>query len=171
MRWWSSCSASPRALEPGAAIKKPGSAPAGLCFRCAAASRKLRVDHALEALERHHADLLAGRLGLEHHLLAGERVDAFARLGGRLLHDLHLEKTGHREQTVAAQALLDNAAERIEDAADLFAGQPRVFGDVCQDFRLRRCATLFRHFALLLEELVLPNAATAWLRDENRREK
>ena len=101
-----------------------------------------------------HAHFLARRLGLEHHLLAGERIDALAGLGGRLLHDLHLQQARHGEQTVAAQALLDHAAERIEDASDLLAGEPRVLGDVCQDFRLRRCATLFRHFAVLLENLV-----------------
>src|SRR5205085_209545 len=36
-----------------------------------------RVDHRLQALEGHDAHLLARRLGLEHHLLAGERIDAF----------------------------------------------------------------------------------------------
>src|SRR5690606_11373466 len=34
------------------------------------------VDHRLEVLQRQRANLLAGRLGLEHHLFAGERVGA-----------------------------------------------------------------------------------------------
>src|SRR5690606_35477218 len=36
-------------------------------------------DHVLEVLQRQDLDDLAGRLGLEHHLLAGERVDSLAR--------------------------------------------------------------------------------------------
>src|SRR5262249_24461323 len=56
-----------------------------------------------------------------------------------------------REQAASAQALPDHTGQRIENASDLLAGEPRVFADVCQDFRLRRCATLFRHIALLLE--------------------
>src|SRR5207248_9369397 len=51
-----------------------------------------RVDHRLQALEGHDAHLLARRLGLEHHLLAGERIDAFTRLRGGLLHDLRSEE-------------------------------------------------------------------------------
>src|SRR6185437_6326675 len=79
----------------------------------------LRVHHRLQALQRHHADLFAGRLGLEHHLLAGEGVDSLAGLRRRLLYDLHLQQARHGEETVALQALLDHAIERVEDAADL----------------------------------------------------
>src|SRR6185437_9422371 len=90
-------------------------------------SRLLRVHHRLEALQGHHTYLLAGRLCLEHHLLAGEGVDSLARLGRRLLDDLHLQQAGHREEAVALQALLDYAVERVEDTSDLLARQPRVF--------------------------------------------
>src|SRR6185437_2799483 len=120
--------------------------------------RALSVHHCLEALQRHHADLLAGRLCLEHHLLAGEGVDSLTGLRRGLLHDLHLQQAGHGEETVALQALLDHAVERVEDAADLLARQPRVFGDLSQDFRLGRSTTLFRHIAPLLEYLMIVSA-------------
>src|SRR6202007_112406 len=38
-----------------------------------------------------------GWLGLEHHLLTRKRVDAFSRLGRRLLHHDELCEAGHQE--------------------------------------------------------------------------
>jgi uncharacterized tellurite resistance protein B-like protein len=104
------------------------------------------VHHFLEVLQRRDAHFLAGRLGLEHHLLAGEGIDAFTRLGGGLLDDFHLQKTGQREQARALQALLDHSAEGFEHIRDLLLGEARVFGNLSEDFRLGRRCVLFCHF-------------------------
>src|SRR5688572_15459182 len=53
--------------------------------------------HGLEAFEREDLDHVASRLGLEGHRLAGERVNAFAGLGGWLVHALDLHESGDRE--------------------------------------------------------------------------
>src|SRR5688572_11468121 len=54
-------------------------------------------DHRLEILQRLNLDDVAGRLGLEHHLLAGEGIDALARLRGGLVNALDLHQAGHGE--------------------------------------------------------------------------
>ena len=77
----------------------------------ARAARLAQFTNRLQILQRQRAHFLAGRLRLERHLLAGERIDAFTRLGRGPLHDLQLEQTGKSEQTVAPQALLDDAVE------------------------------------------------------------
>ena len=48
----------------------------------------------LQRLERLQLDDVAGRLGLEHRLLLGERVDAGAGRDGRLANDLDLQQSG-----------------------------------------------------------------------------
>src|SRR4030095_8898862 len=103
------------------------------------------VDERLEALQRQHANLLRSWLRLEHHLFLGERIDALARLGGRLLHDLHLEQARQREHASATKALLDDAVQRLEHCGNLLTGQFGVLADLSEDFRLRRCTTLFCH--------------------------
>jgi alpha/beta superfamily hydrolase len=80
------------------------------------------VHHRLQVLQWQSTHLLAGRLRLERHLFAGERIGTFTCLGRRPLDDLQLQQTGKSEQAVAAQALLDDAIQRFEHFADLLAG-------------------------------------------------
>src|SRR5262245_3256574 len=54
-------------------------------------------DRVLDGFDRARPDDLPGGLRLEHHLLAGERVRALARLCGGLLDDDELGEAGHDE--------------------------------------------------------------------------
>ena len=83
--------------------REPGHTPAGLSpcrhrNRAAAATNRTLVHEVLEVLQRQNPNLLRRRLGLEGHWLFRERVYALALRRGRLLDDLHLQKTGHGEQ-------------------------------------------------------------------------
>ena len=55
-----------------------------------------RSDHFLQGLQGANLDDVVSRLGLEHHLFAGEGIHAFASRSLRLvlLHDLHETRHG-----------------------------------------------------------------------------
>src|SRR5688572_5285072 len=72
---------------------------------------EISVHEGLEALQRQQANLLRGRLCLEHHRFLGEGIDALTRLRGGLLDDFHLQQARQREHTVATETLLDDAIE------------------------------------------------------------
>jgi len=91
------------------------------------------VHESLEALQRQQANLLRGRLRLEHHLFLGEWIDAFTSFRRGLLHDFHLEQARQREPAVATEAPLNNAIERLEDCGDLLTGQFGIAADLSHD--------------------------------------
>src|SRR5690606_15555297 len=107
-------------------------------------------NHVFEALEGGDLDSLPRRLGLDHDLLAGERVLAEARLGGGLLHDADLHQARHREFVGGPERLLDDPVELVEDGPHVFLRQVGLLGDLRDDLRLgRRLCLLYGHLVLL----------------------
>ncbi len=69
-----------------------------------------QTDQFLERLEQDRLDDVPGRLGLGDHRLLGERVDARAFLGRRLVDDLELDQAGDHEDPRAflVEVLVDD---------------------------------------------------------------
>jgi hypothetical protein len=109
--------------------------------RSALFKRRLgELHHVLELLQRADLDDVAGWLGLEHRLLAGERIDAFAGWrGGLLLHD-DLAQARNREGlgTLLAEGLGDFVVECVEDSAHVLLGQAGCLGNAGVDFGFGR---------------------------------
>ena len=101
------------AIEPSALPLSPG--------------RGTDSDEFLQRLHRHRLDAVAGRLGLDDHLLLGEGVDPFLGLGGGLAHNLQLQESGDDElaRPLLAEFLADQLAQRVEDAGDILLSVPR----------------------------------------------
>ena len=95
-------------------------------------------DHFLQCLEGTDLDDVVRRLGLEHHLFAGEGVDALACRTARLVLLLDLHETGDREGagTATTKILLDQTGHALEYSGDFLAGQAGVFGDGSVDLAL-----------------------------------
>src|SRR6218665_445063 len=83
----------------------------------------LSGDGVLGSLDRAGADDLAGRLGLEHHLFARERVGALASLGRRLLDDDELGEARHQEQAALLELLVADIGQRLHDVLDVTLGK------------------------------------------------
>src|ERR1700722_1082242 len=94
-------------------------------------------------LNRSGPDDLAGRLRLEHRRLLGERIDALARLRGRLLDHDELCKSRHHERTGLLKFLVANRGDRVDDALDVlasdFARMP--LDDALNERRFRHCVS------------------------------
>src|SRR5208283_1442572 len=83
------------------------------------------LDHFLERLEGEGLDDRPRRLGLDLDRLAGERVAAHARLGGRLVDALDFHQPGRNRdhaRSLLAQLVLDQVVEGVEDGGYLLAG-------------------------------------------------
>src|SRR5439155_1622222 len=79
------------------------------------------LDHLAERLQRPHPHHVPGRLGLEHHLLLGERVEAHARFGGRLPLDRDPHQAGDLEHAgaVLREVRLDHVRHGVKDGRDV----------------------------------------------------
>src|SRR3954451_16112790 len=91
----------------------------------------------LGGLDRAGADDLPGRLGLEHHLFARERVGALARLGRGLLDDHELGEARHQEQAVLLELLVTDVGQRLHDALDVTLGKLGGGRDLFDQLRFR----------------------------------
>lgn len=94
------------------------------------------LDH--EVLERLHdasTNDVGRRLGLDDDLFAGLRVDAFASLCRRLLHQAKLDEAGKNENARAlfAELALHRIGEGIKNSLDLLLGQTRSIREMCND--------------------------------------
>src|SRR5208283_5370131 len=92
----------------------------------------------LDRLHGASLDHLAGRLGLEYRRLLGERVDALALLGGRLLDHDHAHEPGHDEDAIFLQLGMADGGHGLKDALDVLAGEfvLRLVGEKLDQFRL-----------------------------------
>src|ERR1700722_8498185 len=97
------------------------SLPASSCARQVARAPKgpQALHRVLGRFHRACPDDLAGRLGLEHHRLAGERIGALARLGGGLLDDHEFGKAGNQEHSGFLQLLVADGGEGFQNALDI----------------------------------------------------
>src|SRR6185437_13095494 len=92
----------------------------------------------LQRLERANLDDATRRLGLENRFHLGERVDALASLGGRLVdhHDLHEARNGKHARPLLAYGRLDLIGQRFKNRLHLLARKLSARGDSLNDFAL-----------------------------------
>ncbi|MGY4477664.1 NAD(P)-dependent dehydrogenase (short-subunit alcohol dehydrogenase family) [Bradyrhizobium sp. USDA 3364] len=96
------------------------------------------LNRVLGGLDRPSADDLPGRLGLEHHLFAGEGVGALARLGRRLLDHNELREAGDEEHPGLLQLLVADIDERVQNVLDVALGEFGGGRDLLDHLRLRQ---------------------------------
>src|ERR1700689_5021266 len=101
--------------------------------------RRVSAHRVLDRLHRARAHGLARRLGGEHLLLLGERVDALARRTRGLLHDDELREAVEHEDAVLLELLVTDAHQRLDDLFDVLARHLLAdpFGDRLEDRALR----------------------------------
>src|SRR5438552_9732322 len=134
IRWRPRCCASPT----GACGSCAGGRPSSRCSPTRWSSSGAVLDHLAERLQRPHPHHLPGRLGLEHHLLLGERVEAHARLGGLLPLDRDPHQAGDLEDAgaVLREVRLDHVRHGVKDGRDVSAVDADVVGDGAEDVAL-----------------------------------